>query len=137
MADEQAALARDDVVHERMRKPRGAKHFSNGLIQLETQKETVHGDVKKATKRAVTEDTSRMETMNQNEEWQSCAFDWVDWDSMEATVQKLKRRDCYKWMHITKLMNDILHTSVWAERFNGESKKCMECGVKEQQQHVI
>ena len=38
---------------------------------------------------------------------------------------------------MSKLMNNLLHADVWAERWKGEEAKCADCGKIENQEHVF
>ena len=64
-------------------------------------------------------------------------FDWVDWESMETAVKKMRKMSCCRWLCMMKIMNDLLHTSIWAERLCGEEAKCGECGEMEKQENMF
>lgn len=42
-------------------------------------------------------------------------FEWVDWSGAGVATRKLKEQECDRWLRITKLMNNPLHTGAWAE----------------------
>lgn len=104
----------------------------------EFEGEAIHGNLKEAIQRTTAEKDGKEEIMHQCKRHHGCAFDWVDWDSVEPAVQKLKKQDHHRWLRITKMMNDLLHANnVWAERRKGEDSKCADCGETENQRHMF
>lgn len=137
LADEQATMVREEINRGRRQRSRGAKHSNESQVSLEFDGEAAHGNTKDAALRLMTAEDGKQETTHQCEWTHKCLFDWVDWDSMEVAMKKLKKQDCCRWLRTTKFMNNLLHTNAWAERCNGEDSKCLDCGEKENQQHMF
>ena len=120
-----------------MKKPGKVRHFKESKISLVMQGEIAHGKLKDNVRKLMVANESR-ETIIKQCKWQhDCVFDWVDWDSMEIAVKKMKKMSCYRWLRMTKFMNDTLHANVWVESFCGEESKCVDCGEVEWQEHIF
>lgn len=102
LADEQATNARDETRRGRKRQPQRAVHLEESQVLLEFCGEAAHCNITDAILRVTTED-SKQETMQQCKWSHKCKFDWVNWDSMELAVKKLKKQDCCMWLRIANL----------------------------------